>query len=265
MDTSIGDLGAAYVGVDFGSTNSAVAYRAGNEEPQGYQFTNRRVSLFAPEGDEKDNTKKPAVEDEVFFFQNDEIMSNEIKSVLSIHDNTRIFDDKGHGNLAALSRENVKGGFPCFEKNLPIEDSDHKRHLLKFNSIGQSQLIHNMKWDSDANGNDIEKSYRAAYLKNLFLHVYADLFEKGLYPKELKWAFPSAMGKNLIGSYNQIWQELGSDEVNPLNGDYNVKVSEAFADMSDSLNTSGDNWGSGTTETKNNDSWGSSNNDSFGL
>tara|TARA_X000000368_G_C23058466_1_gene725408 strand:+ start:7994 stop:11830 length:3837 start_codon:yes stop_codon:yes gene_type:complete len=263
LDTSIGDLGEAYVGVDFGSTNSAVAYRAGNEKPQGYQFTNRRVSLFAPEGDEKDNTKKPAVEDEVFFFQNDEIMSNEIKSVLSIHDNTRIFDDKGHGNLAALSRENVKGGFPCFEKNLPIEDSDHKRHLLKFNSIGQSQLIHNMKWDSDANGNDIEKSYRAAYLKNLFLHVYADLFEKGLYPKELKWAFPSAMGKNLIGSYNQIWQELGSDEVNPLNGNYNVKVSEAFADMSDSLNTSGDNWGSGTTETKNNDSWGSSNNDSF--
>lgn len=265
LDTGLGDLGEAHVGVDFGSTNSAVAYRAGNEKAQGYQFKNRRVSLLAPDGDEKDNSVKPAIEDEVFFFQNDEIMSNEIKSVLSVHDNNRIFDDKGHGNIASLARENVKGGFPCFEKNLPIEDSDHKRHLLKFKSVGNSHLIHNMKWDSDSNSNEIEKSYRAAYLKNLFLHVYADLFEKQLFPKTLKWAFPSAMGKNLIGSYNEIWQELGNPDLNPLNGDnYTVEVSEKFADMSDSLNTESDSWGSSDSKKSSGDSWGSSSGDSWG-
>ena len=262
LDTGIGELTEAHVGIDFGSTNSAVAYRvSGDNNAKGYQFKNRRVSLLAPGGDEKDNNIKPAVEDEVFFFQNDEIMSNEIKSVLSIHDNNRIFDDKGRGNIASLARENVKGGFPCFEKNLPIEDSDRKKHVLKFNSIGQSHLIHNMKWDSDSNSNEIERSYRAAYLKNLFLHVYADLFDEKLYPKTLKWAYPSAMGKNLIGSYSEIWQELGSPEINPLTGaDYSVEISTKYADMSDSLNTEDSSWtsNSNTDDSSSGDDWNTS-------
>ena len=78
-------------------------------------------------------------------------------------------------------------------------------------------------------------------------------------------AFPSAMGKNLIGSYNEIWQELGSPDLNPLNGDqYTVEISEKFADMSDSLNTESDSWGSSDSKKSSGDSWGSSSVDSWG-
>mgnify|MGYP000992122994 CR=1 FL=1 len=42
--------------VDFGSTNSAIAFRRGDSgQAEGYKFENRRISLFNPDGDEKDN------------------------------------------------------------------------------------------------------------------------------------------------------------------------------------------------------------------
>lgn len=245
IKSEIGDLQEAHLGVDFGSTNSAIAFRRGdNGHAEGYKFENRRISLFNPQGDDKDNNFKPAVEDEVFFFQNDEINSNEIKSVLSIHDKNRLKDDKGQNDLVALSKDYVKGGFPCFEKNLPIEDSDNKTYKLKFQSIGESTLIHNMKWDSQSSGQKLERSHRAAYLKSLMLHCYADLFDKGLYPKTLKWAYPSAMGQNLIGDYNPIWQDLV--EVNPLTEGHDLDVKKANVDF----------------ETSNEESWGGQSNDS---
>tara|TARA_B100000767_G_scaffold88439_1_gene84944 strand:- start:577 stop:4413 length:3837 start_codon:yes stop_codon:yes gene_type:complete len=261
IKSDIGDLQEAHLGVDFGSTNSAIAFRRGeNGNAEGYKFENRRVSLFNPEGDEKNNDFKPAVEDEVFFFQNDEINSNEIKSVLSIHDKNRLKDDKGQNDLVALSNDYVKGGFPCFEKNLPIEDSTNKTYKLKFQSIGESTLIHNMKWDSQSSGQKLERSHRAAYLKSLMLHCYADLFDKGLYPKTLKWAYPSAMGQNLIGDYNPIWQDL--TEVNPLISGHDLDVKKANVNFE--VNSE-DSWG-GESKSPSSDSggWGSSDSASSG-
>jgi len=253
----MGDLRPAHLGVDFGSTNSAIAYRIGDTgNAEGFNFTNRRVSLLAPEGDDKDNSIKPAGEDEVFFFQNDEIQSNQIKSVLSIHDKNRMKDDKGQSNLTALASEYVKGGFPCFEKNLPIEDSTENSYLLKFRSIGQSTLIHNMKWNSDNSTKQMDTAHRKAYLKSLLLQVYSDLFEKNLYASSLKWAYPSAMGDNLIGDYNAIWQEL--KEVNPLipGHDLDVKVGQGNFDIEGGGAAA---WGSGSTnEDSSNDGWGAS-------
>ena len=267
IKSDIGDLQEAHLGVDFGSTNSAIAFRRGDSvQAEGYKFENRRVSLFNPDGDEKDNDFKPAVEDEVFFFQNDEINSNEIKSVLSIHDKNRLKDDKGQNDLVALSNDYVKGGFPCFEKNLPIEDSGDKTYKLKFQSIGESTLIHNMKWDSQSSGQKLERSHRAAYLKSLMLHCYADLFDKGLYPSTLKWAYPSAMGQNLIGDYNPIWKSL--EEINPLIEGHVLDVKMANVSLEDSKDES---WGGGSKNPAvDNNGWGSndssasSDNDSSG-
>ena len=254
-----GDLKPAHLGVDFGSTNSAIAYREGDGKAVGFQFKNRRVSLFAPHGDGpdgKNNNVKPAGEDEVFFFQNDEIQSNQIKSVLSLHDKNRMKDDKGQNNLVTLSSEEVKGGFPCFEKNLPIEDSTDNTYLLKFRSIGHSTLIHSMKWSDDASTKEMDKANRKAYLKSLLLQVYSDLFEKGLYASSLKWAYPSAMGDNDILVYNSIWKEL--EGVNPLSAGHELIVKEGRANsdgFGDADGGTGD-WGGPSAADSSDGGWG---------
>jgi hypothetical protein len=223
-------LREAHLGVDFGSTNSAIAYRVGAGDAEGFTFRNRRVSLLAPKGDAKDNKVYAAGEDEVFFFQTDEIQSNAIKSVLTLHNKNRMKDDKGHGHLISLAKEEVKGGFPCFEKNLPIEDSTANSYLLKFRHIGQATLIHNMKWSLDESSEKMNTAYRTAYLKSLLLQVYSDLFSNNLYPSTLKWAYPSAMGNNLINVYNDIWQDLTN--VNPLGDQYPLDVMIGSGDYS---------------------------------
>lgn len=262
------DLREAHLGVDFGSTNSAIAFREGYGEPEGFSFVNRRVSLL--DTDDKDNNIKSAGEDEVFFFQNDEIKSNQIKSVLSLHDTRRIKDDTGQGNLSKLAGEYVKGGFPCFEKNLPIEDSTSSTYTLNFGenngSIGQSTLIHNMKWDADGANNDMEIAHRKAYLSSLLLQVYADLFAKDLYPKTLKWSYPSAMGANAIGTYDQIWSSL--KDVNPIKEGYDLEVKRGSGDMS--IDNGPGDWGGGSTTSNENVSdnggWGNnSQNDAWGT
>lgn len=262
--TENNELKKAWLGIDFGSTNSAVAYRSEESyEPQGYTFKNRRISLLATnenkEGDSLAyNNTVPAVEDEVLFFQNDEIKSNSIKSILSVHENTRMFDDSPQksGKIIELAKQNVKGGFPCFEKNLPIETSDNKRHTLKFQALGISHLIHNMKWDTKVDsGESMDESNREAYLKNLLLHIYADLFDKDLYPHNLKWAFPSAMSHSLVMRYNAIWRELGS--INPLDENrYQLSISQSKGDV---MRNTIDHFGSSSSgETDSFDSFGSS-------
>ena len=79
--------------------------------------------------DEKDNDVQPAMEDEIFFFQNDEIHSNAIKSVLTLHDAKRMVkgDQQLMESVAAMA---VSGGFPCFEKNLPIVEATGDRYIL---------------------------------------------------------------------------------------------------------------------------------------
>jgi len=260
---SLENLQEAHLGVDFGSTNSSIAYRVGVENAVGFDFVNRRVSLLA--SDDKDNSIKSACEDEVFFFQNDEIKSNEIKSVLSLHDSRRMKDDKGQGNLNALASEYVKGGFPCFEKNLPIEDSTDTTYTLNFGdapgSVGQSKLIHNMKWSGNGANLEMEESHRKAYLSSLLLQVYADLFAKKLYPATLKWSYPSAMGDNLISSYNQIWS--GLKVVNPLIEGYKLSIMQGIGNLD--WDSEGDGWSRKSTsddnpiesENSNGNGWGS--------
>jgi hypothetical protein len=92
------------------------------------------------------------------------------------------------------------------------------------------------------------------------LHCYADLFDKGLYPKTLKWAYPSAMGQNLIGDYNPIWQDL--IEVNPLISGHDLDVKKANVNFE--VNSE-DSWG-GESKSPSSDSggWGSSDSASSG-
>ena len=243
-----GGLNEAHLGVDFGSTNTCIAYRDNEGKVEGFKFNNRRVSLLA--SDDKDNNVKSAGEDEVFFFQNDEIESNQIKSVLTIHDETRL---SGTNDVNQKVAEHVKGGFPCFERNLPIEDSTHNRYILNFGdqqgSIGQAMQVHNMKWSNDA----LETSYKRTYLKTLLLQVYSDLFAKGLYPKSLKWSYPSAMSKSLISDYDHIWNDL--KVVNPLVEGHDLKISKGNSDFGSYSTDDNSSWGN-SNEASDSNSWG---------
>ncbi|WP_158797875.1 hypothetical protein [Pedobacter sp. L105] len=260
-------LSKAYLGVDFGSTNTSIAYFSDhkNEVCESLKLTNKRVSLLST--DVKDNDKRPAVEDEIFFFQNDEILTNAIKSVLTIHDSRRLVND-GKIQNDSLMAQAVKGGFPCFEKNLPIETAEDNRYILSYNRVGRAELVYNMKWSTQS----IDKSYKTAYLSSLLLHVYAQLFIEGHEPHTLKWSYPSSMGKELLNEYRGIWDSLR--EISPIVGNVKLKPYPP-SDLSDIGDTSGNStwntpaadsgWGSGVTDPPASaSSWGSAGNSANG-
>lgn len=239
------DLTPAYLGVDFGSTNSSIAYFSGgtNEVCKSLKFNNRRISLLS--NDAKNNDERPAIEDEIFFFQNDEIISNSIKSVLTIHDSRRLVNNENISN-DSLASQVVKGGFPCFEKNLPIENATGNRYILGYNRVGKAELIYNMKWSTQR----IDKSYKTAYLSSLLLHVYAQLFVEGHEPHTLKWSYPSSMGKGLLSEYRAIWDSLKN--ISPIVSNIHLETYPP-SDLADIGDMAGSSWATAETST----AWGS--------
>jgi len=225
------------VGIDFGSTNTSVAFYA-NGQCFGITFKNRRISLFG--NCTVDSGVRPAIENEIFFFQRDEIQGNAIKSLLTIHDSKRLVKSKNETTAALEIGQEIKGGFPCFEKNLPIESVTENRYKLKYNRSGISEIVYNMKWAKQAE----ENAYKKAYLKTLLLHIYAQLFEEGFVPVNLRWSYPSSMGVQLVGEYNTIWSEL--DKINPVvddicNKPLNISHPSSAINMSVGQNTLGGN------------------------
>lgn len=196
------------VGVDFGSTNTSVAYHDGQMQyAEGIQFTGQRVSLFTDLGA---NANQAPAERNVLFFQNEELYSNAIKSILAIHDDQRLPKNELN-DINTLRSEAVQGGFPCFCRHLPVDNVSDDTMTLGFRG-GQNivQLIHNMKWSD----REEDKAHKQAFLASLLLHIYAELFVKGFVPNVLRWSYPSAMGYNLMLQYNQIWQSL--EHVSPV-------------------------------------------------
>jgi hypothetical protein len=253
------DLAPAFLGVDFGSTNSSIAYYSDSKKTvsESLRLTNKRVSLLS--SDEKNNDERPAIEDEIFFFQNDEIPTNSIKSVLTIHDPRRIVNENNIQSDSLLA-QTIKGGFPCFEKNLPIDSAKDNRYILSYNRVGKAELIYNMKWSTQS----IDKSYKTAYLSSLMLHVYAQLFIEGHEPHTLKWSYPSSMGKDLLSEYRSIWDSL--KEISPIKKGVSLKTYPPsdlshLGDVAGSTWDAGDNSGTGWAidETSKQDSgWGTS-------
>ncbi len=214
------DLQSVTVGVDFGSTNTSVAYYCVPDDVKGLQFENQRFSLFTDLCN--NNANQVPVERNVLFFQNEEIYSNAIKSILAVHDDMRLPDN---GDINILCGNAVQGGFPCFSRHLPISNVTDDEIMLSFRG-GQNavKLIHNMKWSD----RDIDKAHKQAFLSSLLLHIYAELFVMHRVPTDLRWSYPSAMGHNLILQYGSIWKTLTN--VSPVAYDVPLTVSDAPMD-----------------------------------
>ena len=75
-------------------------------------------------------------------------------------------------------------------------------------------MVHSMKWkEKDA-------SHKKAFIKNLLLQTYAELFTgitgKSFYPSEVLWAYPAAMSNSRVNEYRtEVWSKLS--DCNPLN------------------------------------------------
>lgn len=209
------------LGVDFGSTNSSIAYGSDDSVGTGFEFNNRRVSLL--------DSKRASV-NEILFFQGPAtpVPSNAIKSILTLHDERRLRNENKMTDLGeVLLSTEVIGGFPCFEENLPVKAVTEEQIVLEYPaSIGIVNQIHNMKW----NNTTIDNAHKKAYLKTLLLQVYAELFALNKVPTKLKWSFPSSMSDTLLTSYQIIWDSLS--EVAPVKNldsgnKYNLNISQA--------------------------------------
>jgi len=198
------------LGIDFGSTNTSIAYSSDSTREQGFEFGNQRVSLM---GNEMPGRPLFPKENQVFFFQGagPKVMSNPIKSVLTIHDNRRLPALRTGETLKMRNEREVVGGFPSFADNLPFSNSDKNKITLFYpNGVGEVTQIHNMKWED----NDEDKAHKSAFLRTLMLQVYATLFAEGFVPESIKWSYPSAMAGQLLYSYQNIWDTL--KEISPV-------------------------------------------------
>ena len=202
-------LKPAKLGIDFGSTNTSVAFSVGGATPQSLQLHNNSVSLLSINQKVEDSSASRGM---LHFFQRKEVASNSLKSILTTHDGIRInkqVDTNGNEltDLDIASQE-VSGGFPCFETNLDITDVSEKS-ISATDSDRQDKysLVWNMKWEDD----EISKSNRTAYLRSLLLHISAELFisHDNAYPAEINWSYPSAMSGSIVRNYNLMWQSVG--------------------------------------------------------
>lgn len=190
------------LGIDFGSTNTSIAYSSDRTGEQDFTFHNQRVSLMGKEM----NKRLFPRENQIFFFQGagQEVKSNAIKSVLTLHDNHRLPALTTGETIKMRNEREVVGGFPCFSDNLPFINSDKNTITLSYPGVGEVTQIHNMKWEDT----DEDKAHKSAFLRTLMLHVYATLFVEGLVPESIKWSYPSSMAGQLLYSYQQIWNTL---------------------------------------------------------
>lgn len=256
------ELHEAQLGIDFGSTNTSVAYYGKNlsdKDAQGIDFKDLRVSLLC-DMHSRDNV--PTIENSIFFFQGTPLRSNAIKSILTLQDERR-FPQLQNASPDVLRKKEVSGGFPCFCKNLPvsnIREDEGKIDVCFVNGTGISAtLIQNMKWSDQ----ESDQAHKTAFLKSLLLQIYAQLFSKGIVPVKLNWSYPSAMSDSMVIAYNGIWRVL--DTLTPVRARDGRPIKLDVTKYSGSdIEIKAENWSANTlTNTANNGGWGSDSGSSF--
>lgn len=201
----------ARVGIDFGSNNTCVSFfvkDADMETPDLVRFKNRRRFLLGFENESGANQQ--VTPGEGFFFSNEELAGNELKSMVTIHDPRRLMMWDGatsEQQRNVLLAKAVIGGIPFFERNVPVEKSTKTRHHVRFGGQ-EAQILHSMKWSQD----EVERAHQTAFLRTLWLKVWAELFaEEKCRPAELVWAVPSAMSQTMQVRYRNMWLDVAEE------------------------------------------------------
>lgn len=187
------------VGFDFGSNNICVSYADTAERLHLLRFNNRRRYLV---GTAQPNVKVdgPAKPHQVFFFQERLTEGNQVKSMIMTHDLRRLSQSE---TAPPRIGDEISGGLPVFEQNLPVENSTDTIHEVNFGQM-EAKIKYNLKWSTDAD----ENQFKHSLLKTLWLKVQAELFASGLRPSDLSWAYPSAMSKDTVQGYFNLWQNV---------------------------------------------------------
>jgi hypothetical protein len=200
--TNIAVTRQAIIGIDFGSNNTCIHYKAGNEGVKPILFKNRRLALV---GKDSGDTGTAEI-NELLFFSNKPTTNGQIKSWLHEHDLRYIGPNRD---------KEIAGGVPVNEKNIQVKEMD------KYKITTQAGILHhNMKWLDDPSG----LSKKTAYLKAIWLSVCADLYADNCLPNELRWSFPGSMTSTDITQYNTIYNVQLPETTPILNPQANPKT-----------------------------------------
>lgn len=169
----------AYVGIDFGSTNTCAYYRIqGTNETRPMPFSNMRLAIL-----NFDNAPGLMADpNELLFISNEEPVNpnGQVKSWLHRHAPEYI--------EAARRNEAIVGGIPVNETNIVVADMNDTEI-----TTNAGKLCYNMKWLTGEAGED-----RNSFLRMIWLHISADLFRLDIEPVEIRWSYPGAKQRSDI-------------------------------------------------------------------
>lgn len=203
--TSVDMNSTAIVGIDFGSNNTCVYYNANDRGAMPVQFENNRAVLV---GNENDDKKANAGNDELLFFTNYPAENGQLKSWLHEHDSRY--------NCYNQSEE-VAGGVPVNRPNVVVREMD------EFEIKTQAGTLHyNMKWLDNQKG--LEK--KRAYLKSIWLQTCAYLYKNKIRPEEISWSHPGSMMESDVNDYDKIFNDL--IKINPITTGRKPTINEDF-------------------------------------
>ena len=185
--TSVDMNSTAIVGIDFGSNNTCVYYNANDRGAMPIQFENNRAVLV---GNENDDKKANAGNDELLFFTNYPAENGQLKSWLHEHDSRC---------TEYMQSEEVAGGVPVNRPNVVVREMD------EFEIKTQAGTLHyNMKWLDNEKG--LEK--KRAYLKSIWLQACAFLYKNRICPGNISWSHPGSMMESDVTEYVNIFGDL---------------------------------------------------------
>lgn len=193
--TAIDMKSNAVVGIDFGSNNTCVYYNADDHGAEPIKFENNRAVLV---GNENDDKRANASNDELLFFSNYEALNGQLKSWLHEHD----------ARYTGFNQsEEVAGGVPVNRPNVVVREMD--MYEIKTQA---GTLHYNMKWLDNEKG--LEK--KRAYLKSVWLQACAFLYKNKIRPEEISWSHPGSMMEYDVNEYEKIFEDLA--KMNPTVG-----------------------------------------------
>lgn len=185
--TAIDMNGTAVVGVDFGSNNTCVYYKANDRPAEPIEFKNYRTVLV---GRENEDRRAFADNNELLFFTNFPADNGQMKSWLHEH-NSRY-------NCYNESEE-IAGGVPVNRPNVFVREMD------QYEIKTQAGILHyNMKWLD----NDKGRQKKRAFLKTIWLQACAYLYTNRICPEQISWSYPGSMMKDDINDVEKIFEEL---------------------------------------------------------